>query len=136
MPVQPRNRAVLAYALRHLHQKVGSGQCWDLVNSALRSAGADTSGDAAYVFGGRVALSRAQPGDCLQFEDVSFKHTNPDGSWYTNDFPHHSAIVDRVDGNRLILLSQNLNGDMTVELTTISLSDRLPGGTIRAFRPD
>ena len=55
MPVQPRNRAVLAYALRHLHQKVGSGQCWDLVDSALRSAGADTSGDAAYVFGGRVA---------------------------------------------------------------------------------
>ena len=135
------NAKVVAYAGGHLHQKVGSGQCWDLVDSALRAAGADTSGDAAYVFGRPVGLDAVAPGDCLQFEGVSFKHTNADGSWYTNDFPHHSAIVDRVEWNksggglRLKLLSQNLNGDMTVEFTFINLTDRLPGGTIRAYTP-
>lgn len=74
------DQKVLAYAKGELHQKVGSGQCWDLVDAALRSAGADTSGDGSYVFGTPIALNDVMPGDCLQFENVSFKHTDPSGS--------------------------------------------------------
>ena len=125
---------VAAYAKDHLGQQVGTGQCWDLVDDALRDAGADTSGDGNYVFGAPVDLGTVIPGDLLQFENVHFEHHSPDGSWYTSDYPHHSAIVASVSGRTITLLNQNVNGNQTVQYSTINLNDQT-SGTITAFMP-
>ncbi|MFO0964999.1 MAG: hypothetical protein U0793_05335 [Gemmataceae bacterium] len=78
------NAKVLQYAESRLGQLVGRGECWDLANEALAAAGAKQPGRdgfAAYTFGAEIPLSSIRPGDILQFENVSFKHTDPSGSW-------------------------------------------------------
>jgi hypothetical protein len=125
---------VVAYAQGKLGQQDGNGECWTLVDDALKAAGADTSGDASYVFGTAMNLSDLIPGDILQFEGVTFKHTNSDGSWYTSDYPHHTAIVESVNGKTITILNQNVNGDRHVQRSTINLDDK-QGGTISAFAP-
>lgn len=130
---------VVAYAHSHLGRQVGRGECWDLAYYALRSAGAHlpgTGGYGTYQFGRRVPLSALRPGNVLQFEGVTFRHTQPSGAWYSSSFPHHTAIVYRVyrDG-RITLIQQNTNGVRRVSLGTIRLRDRQPGGTITAYRP-
>src|SRR5262249_1704303 len=124
-------------------QAVGDGECWAFVYEALNAAGAKRPGQEymeLYQFGWRVyGLFNIQPGDVLQFENVNFKHTNPDGSWSSSSFPHHTAIVAHVTyrfgGMRITLLHQNVGGNRTVLQSAIYLRDRQPGGTIRAYRP-
>src|SRR5262249_19147986 len=127
-------RAVLSYAQGKLGKQDGNGECWTLVDDALRSAGAGTSGDGKYDFGNTVSLSALQPGDLLQFEGVKFEHHNADGSWYSSSYPHHSAIVESVQGRTITLLNQNVNGNRTVQRSIINLDDQ-KGGTITAFEP-
>lgn len=127
------NDKVLSFAKDHLHTQVGNGECWTLVDQALRAAGADTRGDAGYVFGATIPLSQVAPGDVLQFENVHFKHVDAH-SWYTQEFPHHTAIVASVDGSKITLLNQNVNGDRTVQYTTIDMADFVDG-TITAYHP-
>jgi hypothetical protein len=129
------NDAVLAYAVAALGTQVGDGGCWALADEALKAAGADTSGDFAYVFGSAVDLYAVIPGDVLQFEGVHFEGPDPaTGGTYWQDFPHHTAIVYSVNGSQITLLNQNVNGDTTVQFTTINLND-LQYGTISAYRP-
>lgn len=132
-PVASINDKVLSFAKDHLHTQVGNGDCWTLVDQALRAAGADTRGDAGYVFGATIPLSQVAPGDVLQFENVHFKHVDAH-SWYTQEFPHHTAIVASVDGSKITLLNQNVNGDRTVQYTTIDMADFVDG-TITAYHP-
>ncbi len=127
-------RGVLGYAQGKLGKQDGNGECWTLVDDALRSAGADTGGDGKYVFGNAVSLSALQPGDLLQFEGVTFEHHNANGSWYSSSYPHHSAIVESVSGRTVTLLNQNVNGNRTVQRSTVNLDDH-KGGTITAFEP-
>src|SRR5262249_46735990 len=92
-----------------------------------------------YVFGKQISLNSVQPGDILQFEDVTFEHHNTDGSWYSNSFQHHTAVVASVTvlrGRvlRITILQQNVNGNRTVQTGLIIMGDR-KGGTITAFRP-
>src|SRR5262249_35654956 len=106
------NASVLNYAVAALGTSVGDGGCWALVDAALKAAGADTSHNADCVFGSPVGLNEIIPGDLLQFEGVRFEGANPaTGGWYWQEFPHHSAIVYAVDGSRITLLNQNINGD-------------------------
>jgi hypothetical protein len=131
------NQKVLQYARSQMGRQVGNGECWTLADQALRAAGAHrpgTAGYATYVFGKRISRRSLQPGDVIQFEGVTFKHTDPNGSWSTNSFPHHTAIVVSVRGNRITLLNQNVNGNRTVQTTTISMAD-FQGGTMTYFRP-
>jgi hypothetical protein len=129
------NDAVLAYAVAALGTQVGDGGCWALADEALKAAGADTSGDFGCVFGSAVDLYAVIPGDVLQFEGVHFEGPDPaTGGTYWQDFPHHTAIVYSVSGSQITLLNQNVNGDTTVQFTTINLND-LQYGTISAYRP-
>jgi hypothetical protein len=132
--VQDLNDAVVSFAMANLGTQVGDGQCWTLVDQALKAAGADTSGDAACIWGNPIGLDAIVPGDVLQFENVRFQGATPGGGWYFQDFPHHSAIVYSVDGTKITMLNQNVNGDMTVQFTTIDLAD-WQSGTISAFEP-
>jgi hypothetical protein len=128
------NDAVLSFAVANLGTQVGDGQCWTLVDQALKAAGADTSGDAACIWGNPIGLNALAPGDVLQFENVHFQGATAGGGWYWQDFPHHTAIVYAVNGSQITLLNQNVNGDMTVQFTTINLDD-WQSGTISAYEP-
>ncbi|MFO0970222.1 MAG: hypothetical protein U0793_32125 [Gemmataceae bacterium] len=133
------NQRVLAYATGKFGKQVGNGECWTLAHDALAFAGARRPGQdglRVYEFGRRVALSPAQiqPGDVLQFENITFKHTTAT-SWSTNSFPHHTAIVYRVSGTQITILQQNVNGDRHVQTGVIDLRDLQPGGSLTLFRP-
>jgi hypothetical protein len=141
-PTNPANTGtlggkVLQFAQSRMGQQVGRGECWDLANEALRAAGAHQPGQGGYgtyVYGSAVSLSSLRPGDILQFEGVNFKHVNPNGSWYTSNFAHHTAIVQGVRGTQIDVLHQNVNGDRRVQAGTIDLKDK-QSGTILAYRP-
>ena len=105
----------LAWAHAKLGHQVGGGECWDLVDHALRAAGAKSSattgGQDDYVWGTPIALQQVMPGDILQFRNFIVTTTIetvvrfPDGTGYHESEapfarrPHHSAIVHRVLGS-------------------------------------
>ena len=72
------NQTVLAYARQRVGRQVGSGECFDLADEALRNAGASSASEygpitptADYVWGRRVSRQEAQPGAIIQFRNYS-----------------------------------------------------------------
>jgi hypothetical protein len=130
------NQKVLSYAQSKYGTQDGNGECWTLVDDALRSAGANTSGDSNYVFGTPIATSSVIPGDVIQFTSAKFVHNYPGGgsSWNILGYPNHTAIVSSVQGRQITLLNQNVNNNKTVQYTTINLDD-LQSGSMQAYRP-
>ncbi|HKB10846.1 MAG TPA: hypothetical protein VKD69_09330, partial [Vicinamibacterales bacterium] len=71
--------------------------------------------NADYQWGTSVTLADLQPGDVVQFRDYSYERTvvTRDSSGTTTDEhaedrPHHTAIVESVDGNGAVtVLEQN-----------------------------
>jgi len=108
------NSRVVTWAHGKLGQQVGRGECWDLIDHALRAAGArsstTTGRDDDYVWGRLIRLEEVSPGDVLQFRDfvITTKVDRvikfPDGRISADMVetvarrPHHSAIVHHVDG--------------------------------------
>ena len=153
---------VVGYAQRQRGTRVGDGECFTLADRALRAAHARSASDygsitptADYVWGTSVTLANLQPGDVVQFRDYSYKRedvTETASSTKTVERtegrPHHTAIVQSVDGNGAVtVLEQNSparsgvrraqlffasrsskSGDTT---TTITVS-----GTARFYRPE
>jgi len=64
---------VVTWAHGKLGQQVGRGECWDLIDRALRAAGArsstTTGRDDDYVWGRLIRLEEVSPGDILQFRN-------------------------------------------------------------------
>jgi hypothetical protein len=128
---QTLGQKVQSFALNHVAQQVGSGECFDLADQALRSAGARSAADygeiiddANYRWGDTVQLANVDPGDVLQFRDYSVTRevvvtetkTFNDGTTSENEQtsttvygrPHHTAIVSaKLTGGRLRILEQN-----------------------------
>ena len=128
---QTLGQKVQSFGLNHVAQQVGSGECFDLADQALRSAGAKSAADygeiiadADYQWGSSVQLVSVVPGDILQFRDfevtrdvtVTTRKTLRDGS--TDETtqtsttvygrPHHTAIVSaKLSGGKLRILEQN-----------------------------
>ncbi len=119
------NQKVIIWARSRLGQQVGIGECWDLANQALLSAGAASSAtdgsDADYVWGDEVDLEEVIPGDILQFRDyvvtttttvsVTFadQSESEDTTEATVERPHHTAVVDSTPGaGWLSILEQNM----------------------------
>lgn len=114
---------IVAFARQRRGERVGNGQCFALADQALRNAGAkgaaeygEITPDADYVWGNAVSASDLRPGDVIQLRDYRYDRTvsteNPDGSGSaTDDFKehdHHTAVVERVDGNGAVtVLQQN-----------------------------
>jgi hypothetical protein len=104
---------VLKYARGHHGVRVGSGECFALVDLALRAADAKTardfrtvSADADYIWGTPVRLADLQPGDVIQFRDYVYERVDVTrGSSETTttelavDRPHHTAIVESVQND-------------------------------------
>src|SRR5512144_522518 len=109
---------IIAFARGKIGQRFASGECFDLVDQALQNAGAKTASDfgpvtknADYVWGTAVSLADVQPGDVIQFRDYRYDRTIDTESATDTDFqerPHHTAIVETVDGDgALTVLEQN-----------------------------
>lgn len=110
---------IVGYARNRMGQVVGNGECFTLVDRALRHAGARTAADfgevtpdADYTWGTPVTLAELGPGDIIQFRDyVCDVHTETDSevSDESQDRPHHTAIVERVGDHGLVtVLEQNI----------------------------
>jgi hypothetical protein len=146
----PLGENIVEFARAHLGQQVGDGECYDLADEALRHAGArsapdygEITGDADYVWGQRVALADAQPGDIVQFHDFTLRTTvissfDASQRWETYIREHHTSIVERNLGGTLILLEQNVEPGLVVQRTTLSVvsgavhggPDGAPGDTV------
>ena len=102
--------------------RVGNGQCFTLVDRALRGAHAHSAADygtvtpdADYTWGRSVSLSDLQPGDVIQFRDYTFHKvvvTESSSGTTTDELdgerPHHTAVVESVDGHGAVtVLEQN-----------------------------
>lgn len=111
---------VVAFARQRVGDRVGSGECFDLADRALRDAGARSAADFGqvtpngnYQWGTSINLSQLRPGDIIQFRNYRFvrRITRADGSWNEDvqERPHHTAIVDHVDGGGAVtVLEQNV----------------------------
>ena len=121
------NPDVVSFAAAKTGQQVGSGECFDLADQALRAAGARSAADfgtitptANYVWGASVTRSQAIAGDIVQFSNYRVtvttvtvtRTTYPNGGFdeqqqtqtESQSRPHHTAIIESV----------GLNGQMTV----------------------
>lgn len=104
---------IVSYASRNRGDRVGNGECFTLVDRALRGAEARSAADygtitptADYVWGASVSVSELRPGDVIQFRDYSYERTivteTADATDTQEDEqsrPHHTAIVASVDGD-------------------------------------
>jgi hypothetical protein len=112
---------VVSFASRRRGERVGNGECFTLADRALRSASAKSAADFGavtpttdYVWGTSVSLSDLQPGDIIQFRgyrydreivtETSREITTTEDS---QERPHHTAIVQSVDGGAVTVLEQN-----------------------------
>jgi hypothetical protein len=125
---------VVTFARGKLGERVGRGECFDLADRALRNAGAKSAADfgsvaddADYVWGRPVSLSDVRPGDIIQFRDYRYDRTVETSTREDTDFqerPHHTAIVERVDGGgALTVLEQNAPDGSPGRRTQLFFSD-------------
>jgi hypothetical protein len=153
---------ILSYARRQRGSRVGNGQCFALVDRALRGAHAKSAADygsitpdADYEWGTSVSLTDLHAGDVIQFRDYTFRRvvvTDTGSSTVTEELegerPHHSAVVESVDGSGAVtVLEQNAPEGSAVTRTrlyftagTTTSGNRTTtitvSGTFRFFRPE
>lgn len=125
------SQQVVGYAAARTGQQIGDGECWTLVNEALRTVGAITplsSNFDTYVFGQEVYRD-FRAGDIIQWENVTLQNGNSSYS-----FPHHTSIIASANGNIVNVYHQNINGDRRVRYDTYDLGSKKTG-LIRVYRP-
>jgi hypothetical protein len=138
------NTLVLEFAQAHLGEQVGSGQCTDLANEALRVAGADFAvhdpGNGDYIWGTLITTITpgddsnptvpCVPGDIIQYQNV----TLADGSTAA----HHTSIVAAVDANGrpTYVYEQNVGGNLNdVYDSAVINAQTVEQGTIQIYQP-
>jgi hypothetical protein len=148
---------VLNFARGSIGKVFGDGGCSRFVAAALLASGADFNeadsnwGDLIgqtmgpltaalnptmnLVTGGAWWLPGLVGGDVLQFESAYFAGSTPDGGNYWSWFPHHSAIVTKVNGVVIEIANQNAPLGSAVHYDTINLAQMLASGIILAYRP-
>ena len=124
---------VISFARDRIGQRMGSGECFDLADQALRNAGAKSAADfgvvtpnADYVWGNQVNLSDVHPGDIIQFRNYRYDRTIETDTSINTDFqerPHHTAIIERVDASgTLTVLEQNAPDGASVQRSPLFFS--------------
>ena len=137
------NHKVYEFAHSQKGQFVGAGrECWDLADSALTYAGAQSSTTTGknddYVWGAETGTHQVRAGDILQFRNYETKITTTtrvtfdDGEWSektqvnTTKRPHHTAIVATYNPSSVVVLEQNYPEGSRVVESTIPLSSISP----------
>ena len=128
------NVRVANYAVEHLGQKVGNGECWTLAKEALVSAGAQPP--RLYEFGRELASNEPRlPGAILQFSQCQCVDVKPGRrSTCTLGSPNHTAIVYSIANGLVTILQQNVNGDKRVQTQTLNFSN-MTSGTVKVYCP-
>ncbi|HWB11186.1 MAG TPA: CHAP domain-containing protein [Pirellulales bacterium] len=126
--IPPENRAVVEFARKALGRPVREGDCTHLAEEALKAAGTGKRG--IYHWGRELGPREAWlPGDLLQMERVTV--TLPGG---TRGFGHHTAVVEEVRNDAVVVLHQNAFPDgKVVQRETWPLAGI--DGYIAAYRP-
>jgi len=115
------NKAVLKFTMDNIDKQVGGGECWDLIDQALAAAKAKRPDPKIpWVFGKEVKLDELIPGDILVEHYPGGKHV---------------AIVDKVAGNKMDLLHQNVNGVRKVVRWANWNLDRIKKSEVHFYRP-
>jgi hypothetical protein len=133
----PLNKEVLDFAISRKGERVGRGECWDLVQEPLDIHSADWPRSLEYGLELNPARDEIKPGDIIQFRSVRIVTEIPGVGTRTEiiGMPDHTAVVYEVLGeNRYKLLHQNINGKRYVIETENDFSGRV-SGSIRYFRP-
>ncbi len=147
------SQTVLEFARSNLGRKVGNGECATLAIEGLKKAGTQPHfKDGGVVWGAeRGSIEEAQPGDIIQFANVTFivRKKLPRGgmSTFTYSFPRHTAILAAIkkakgDGPPVLtilhqnagLVDQPEEERRKVSEWTIDLKD-LQNGDLTAFEP-
>ena len=130
---------IVTYARGQHGGRVGDGQCFALADTALRRAHARSAADygtvtptADYTWGTSVTLAELQPGDVIQFSGYSYERvvvTDDDSGTtrteHAEDRQHHTAIVERVNGNgEVTVLEQNAPDGSPVARTHLFFTSR------------
>ena len=129
------NRDMLRFAWESMEQRIGDGECWTLIDEALRSSGAHYAEH--YRFGSLITqgtatdetdLSRVLAGDIIQFDQAYFEGT--DGSWSRAGEPNHTAMIRSVDPvqNHITVYEQNSPIGGPTKIGEYSFSDLKEGG--------
>lgn len=108
-PVPALNRAIIAYVEKVMGTQVDRGECWDLAYQALESTGA--AWDGQYRYGKKIDPRKdpVYPGDLIQLEKVKVTYQK-DNTFYTESYPHHTAIIYRVYGKGKYQLAHQNTG--------------------------
>lgn len=124
--------ALVSFAQGKLGTKVDlgqGGQCTELIVAGLRATrGLTGKFDVTPYDWGRIWTSNNNMpgvGTIVQFEGVVFK-----GGGWTWNFPHHTAIVESVNGTQVTLLHQNVDGSLAasqVRRQTIDFATKVSG---------
>ena len=122
------NAAIVAFGIENVGKQVGNGECWTLGAEALKAAGARRPN--GYVFGNEIPLDHAVPGDIIQFESARFVGPN---YWIQMGVPNHTAILYVVNGTKMLLLNQNVNGSRLVQFSMVDMAE-LQTGTVTVYR--
>jgi hypothetical protein len=136
---------IVAYAARRQGDRVGDGECFARADRALRAAGGRSAADYGeitpdgdYVWGSDVSLAGLRPGDIIQFRDYRYERTvvtedsrGTTEETRTEERPHHTAIVERVEGDGAVTVwEQNSPAGSAVRRTPLYFSS----GTTRSGR--
>src|SRR5262245_27685567 len=131
---------IVSFARGNRGSRVGDGHGFTLADRALRGANARSAADygsvtptADYTWGTSVTLADLQPGDVIQFRDYSYERVvvtddnrGTTREEHAEDRPHHTAIVERVDGDGAVtVLEQNAPDGSPVRRTQLFFT----GGT-------
>ncbi|AQG80532.1 CHAP domain-containing protein [Spirosoma montaniterrae] len=143
---------IRTFARNRRGQQVGNGECWTLVETALRNAGARTSNDimgadnvtedADYVWGEEVNAADARPGDIVQFRDYRYDLSSETSTEW-QERPHHTAIIDTINSDGTIqVFESNVGGSRRVQRNRLFLRSGSVGnssvtvtGRIWVYRP-
>jgi len=134
------NQKIVSYVNTVIGQKVGRGECWDLADAALMESNAvfdKSSRKTIYEFGKEYNPKKASilPGDIIQFENVTVKYEKGNGI-YTENYGHHTAIVNRViNKDEIELAHQNTSfSGKKVGLSTLRLNS-VQKGKMKFYHP-
>jgi gamma-glutamylcyclotransferase (GGCT)/AIG2-like uncharacterized protein YtfP len=126
---------IVTYAQAQNGKKVGSGECFDLADQALRDAGAKSAADfgkvtqdADYVWGDPVTIDKTLAGDIIQFrnyasdvthekeislafpggEQLTYYQMQPDANQI--GYKHHTSVASTaINQGALTVLEQNVD---------------------------
>lgn len=142
------NQKVYSWAHGHLGHRVGKGECWDLADLALKSAGASSSTTKGkhddYVWGEPIGVYQVSVGDILQFRDhlivirtdrtITFDDDDIYDEWWEERHrrPHHTAVVAAFQPPSSVVVLEQIPKKKVLRNTVYLSSGALP--TTTTFR--